>query len=241
MKISVVVPAFNEEKLLPKTLASIQTANGAWIKRGWSSETIVCNNNSTDRTGAVAEAAGAKVVFEPINQISRARNAGAAHATGDWIVFVDADSQPTLELFSAAADAIAEGRVIAGGSTLTLDAKGWDVYWMIRAWNLISRINGWMAGAFIFVDSTAFREIGGFSHELFVGEELDLAKKLRQLARKQKKKLVILNVAPLLTSARKTELYSRKELLQFFLRFILSRKATETDRKACNVWYDGRR
>ncbi len=241
MKISVVVPAFNEEKLLPKTLASIQAANFAWVKRGWSSEMIVCNNNSTDQTAAVAAAAGARVVFEPINQISRARNTGAAHATGDWIVFVDADSEPSQELFSAAAAAIAGGKVIAGGSTLTLEAKGWDVYWMMRVWNLISRIKGWMAGAFIFVETTAFQQVGGFSHDLFVGEELDLAKKLHKLARKQRKKIVILKVAPLLTSARKTQLYSRKELLQFFLKFTLSRKATETNREACNVWYDGRR
>lgn len=241
MKISVVIPAYNEEKLLPTTLASIRLANAAWIERQWSVETIVCNNNSTDKTATVAAHAGAKVVFEPINQISRARNSGAAQATGDWIVFVDADSQPTKELFAAAADAIAKGTVLAGGSTLKLEATGWDVYWMIRAWNLISRINGWMAGAFIFVDATAFRKIGGFSHELFVGEELDLAKRLRPLAREQRKKMVILKSAPLLTSARKTALYSRKELLEFFLRFALSRKATETNPKACNVWYDGRR
>jgi len=53
---------------------------------------IVCDNNSTDRTAEIARAAGAIVVYEPVNQIARRRNCGAAAATGDWLIFVDADS-----------------------------------------------------------------------------------------------------------------------------------------------------
>ena len=82
VKISIVVPAFNEEKLLGDTLAQIKAVAGAFTNIGWDTELIVCDNHSTDRTAEIARAAGAKVVFEPINQISRARNAGAAAATG---------------------------------------------------------------------------------------------------------------------------------------------------------------
>ena len=94
MTVSIVVPAFNEARILAATLASIRRSTAAFDARGWAHELIVCDNNSTDGTGDVARAAGATVVFEPINQISRARNAGAAQATGDWLVFVDADSHP---------------------------------------------------------------------------------------------------------------------------------------------------
>src|SRR5512134_4122720 len=104
MKISVGVPAFNEERLLTETLPNIRAAMDAFDRRGWASELIVCDNNSTDRTAEIARAAGARVVFEPVNQISRARNRGAAEAGGDWIFFVDADSLPSVELFSDAAD-----------------------------------------------------------------------------------------------------------------------------------------
>ena len=76
-KVSIVVPAFNEERLLPGSLASIQAASVAFGDAGWQTELIVCDNNSTDRTAEIAAAAGARVVFEPINQIGRARNAGA--------------------------------------------------------------------------------------------------------------------------------------------------------------------
>jgi len=100
MKISVIVPAFNEEKFIARSLRKIKAATDAFAATGWDSEIIVCDNNSTDRTAEKARAAGATVVLEPVNQISRARNRGASAATGDWLVFVDADSYPSGKLFA---------------------------------------------------------------------------------------------------------------------------------------------
>src|SRR5580704_4609959 len=116
MKISVIVPAFNEEKLVGASLAAIQTAIKSFANRGWDTELIVCDNNSTDRTAELARAAGATVVFEPVNQIGRARNRGAEAATGDWLIFVDADSHPSRELFADTADAIESGKYLFGGA-----------------------------------------------------------------------------------------------------------------------------
>ncbi len=123
MKISIIVPAFNEEKLIGATLAAIQKASRALQVKGWGTELIVCDNNSTDRTGEIARLAGATVVFEPVNQIARARNCGAAAATGDWLIFVDADSHPSVELFEEVAAAIVTGKYLYGGCTLKLDEK----------------------------------------------------------------------------------------------------------------------
>ena len=72
MKISVIVPAFNEQKLIVATLRSIQAALKAFLEKGWETELVVCNNNSTDQTAELAASEGATVVFEPINQIGRA-------------------------------------------------------------------------------------------------------------------------------------------------------------------------
>src|SRR4030095_10665232 len=109
MKVSVVVPAYNEEKLITSCLRSIRAAAQAFEESGTDFELIVCNNNSSDRTGDLARAEGATVVFEPMNQIGRARNAGAAAATGDWLIFVDADSHPPTALFADVAPAIISG------------------------------------------------------------------------------------------------------------------------------------
>jgi glycosyltransferase involved in cell wall biosynthesis len=241
MKISVVVPAFNEERLLPGSLRSIRAAMDAFDRRGWTSELIVCDNNSTDRTAAIAREAGARVVFEPVNQISRARNSGAAEAGGDWIFFVDADSHPTEGLFSEAADAIAGGRCLAGGSTVAYASPPPGAALVIGMWNVLSRITRWAAGSFIFCDAAAFREAGGFSAELYASEEVELFRRLKRVARRNRRTIVILHRHPLLTSDRKLRLYGWRELSKFALKTIVSRGRTLRSRQDCFAWYDGKR
>src|SRR4051812_8089396 len=92
LKISIVIPAFNEERLIRETLHQIKEAAAVFHERHWETEIIVCDNNSKDQTAQLAREAGACVVFEPINQIARARNRGALEAKGEWLLFVDADS-----------------------------------------------------------------------------------------------------------------------------------------------------
>jgi glycosyltransferase involved in cell wall biosynthesis len=241
MKVSIVVPAFNEESELPGSLASIRTAMAAFAARGWDTELIVCDNNSTDRTAEIARAAGAAVVFERINQISRARNAGAAHATGDWLVFVDADSQPTRGLFADVANAIAGGVVLAGGATIASVHPRRAVRVVTRTWNLISRVTRWAAGSFVFCEAAAFRAVGGFSLEYFAGEEIDLFTRLKRLARSERRTIVILDRHPLQTSDRKVRLYTWKEALIFHARTLVKGRRAFRSQEDCFFWYDGRR
>jgi glycosyltransferase involved in cell wall biosynthesis len=235
------VPAFNEERILRASLGSMQAAAEAFTARGWAWELIVCDNNSTDRTADIARSAGALVVFEPVNQISRARNAGAARATGEWLVFVDADSHPTRELFADVADAIAGGRVLAGGSTIAVANGRMPVRIATRGWNTISRINRWAAGSFIFCHTAAFRDAGGFSRELFASEEIDLFRRLKKIARRDRRAIVILTRHPLLTSDRKLHLYTWREMLRFYVRTILKGGRTLKNPEDSFIWYDGRR
>jgi glycosyltransferase involved in cell wall biosynthesis len=241
MKISVVIPAFNEERLIGDSLREVRRAMEVLTERGWEAELIVCDNNSTDRTAEIARTAGAQVVFEPVNQIARARNAGAAVATGDWIVFVDADSHPSRELFADLADQIGAGHYILGGSTVRLETNSFFGRLGCGVWNRVSRMRKLVAGSFIFVEATAFREVGGFSNELFAGEELDLSLKLQKLAKRRGKSIVILHRHPLLTSARKLHLYSQRELFTFFIKAAFAPKRVMRSREDCSPWYDGRR
>ncbi|HEY2329393.1 MAG TPA: glycosyltransferase [Verrucomicrobiae bacterium] len=241
MKISVIVPAFNEEKLLAASLTEIKSAAAAFAARGWEFELVVCDNNSTDRTAEIARAAGAKVVFEPVNQIARARNAGASVATGDWLVFVDADSHPGEKLFADVAREIAAGKTLAGGVTIRLDEKLFVAGLITQFWNYSSRVTRLMAGSFIFVEAAAFRQVGGFSHEFYAAEELDLSLRLKKLARATHRKIIILHRHPIKTSARKMKLYTGRELGGFFLRSLFNHRRTIRNREAAFMWYDGRR
>ena len=145
-----VIPAFNEARLIGETLRHIQTALTVFSRRNWATELIVCDNNSADRTAEMAREAGARVVFEPVNQIGRARNRGAEAATGDWLIFVDADSHPGAELFEDVARQIESGRCLAGGSTVKLDGQYPKANLVTEMWNATSRAFRWLAGSFIF-------------------------------------------------------------------------------------------
>jgi glycosyltransferase involved in cell wall biosynthesis len=236
VKISVVVPAFNEEALLPGALGAIRAAMSAFEE----AELIVCDNNSTDRTAEIARAAGAKVVFEPVNQIARARNAGAAAASGDWLVFVDADSYPSVELFHEAGRAMKSG-CLAGGATLAADSRDLIYRWSMALWNRLSRAARWGAGAFIFCEARAFRALGGFNEELYASEEIDLFRRLKRRAHRDGRVIVILHRHPLRTSDRKWKLYTTSELFRFLLKLLFLGRRTVRDRNACHAWYDGRR
>lgn len=241
MKISIIIPAYNEEKLLPATLRSIREALGGFPEAGWDAEIVVCDNNSTDRTAELAREAGAKVVFEPVNQIGRARNTGAISAAGDWLVFVDADSHPSAALFADVTAAIKSGLYLAGGSTVCLE-KGYPVVSLITGgWNLLSRCTKWAAGSFIFCEAAAFREVGGFSLELYASEELDLFQRFKVLAKKGRKQIIILHRHPLVTSARKLHLYTAREHLWFLTKILLQAGRPLKSREQCLTWYDGRR
>ena len=240
-KVSIIVPAFNEERLLPDTLQSIASAAGAFDQAGWSSELIVCDNNSTDRTAQIAAAAGARVVFEPVNQISRARNAGAAIATGDWVLFVDADSHPSAPLFADVVRAIQSGDCIAGGSTVAVDSTLRSARFAASAWNRLSRSTRWLAGSFIFCDTAVFRRIGGFSQRLYAAEEIDLSRRLKRLARRDGRRIVVLHRHPLVTSARKAHLYSWRDALRFYARLTFTAGRALRTRDGAFIWYDGRR
>jgi glycosyltransferase involved in cell wall biosynthesis len=241
MLVSILVPAFNESRGLAQTLTAIRTAAEAFHARGWTTELIVCDNNSTDGTAAIARAAGARVVFEPVNQIGRARNRAAHEATGDWLVFIDADSEPSFDLFADIADAIAGGRVLAGGSTVAMDHPAATARLGAAAWNLTSRLTRWTAGACIFVEASAFRAIGGFNQAFYAGEEIDLSRRLKRFARARGRVVRVLHRHPLRTSARKVHLYSWLEIAVFLLRTLVTGGRTLRRPDECFVWYDGRR
>jgi cellulose synthase/poly-beta-1,6-N-acetylglucosamine synthase-like glycosyltransferase len=230
---SIVIPAYNEEALLPGTLEQLRAAMAEAPFRG---EVVVCDNNSNDRTGEAARAAGARVVFEPVNQISRARNAGARAARGRFLVFVDADTSVPPGLLCEALGALG-GRACGGGATLAMEGVSHPLALrMVAGWNALSRRFSLAAGSFLFVRREAFRAVGGFSERVYASEEIWLSRALKRWGRAQGLDFVILDGHSLVTSGRKGRWYSPTlifvtVLLMLLCPFLLRFRAF------CWVWY----
>lgn len=241
--LSIVVPAFNEEKLLGESLRAVTAAATAAFGAadiGW--ELIVCDNNSTDRTAVIARDEGARVVFEPVNQIGRARNTGAAAASGAWLLFIDADSRPSAALLAETAALLRRSDVLLAGSAMWTDEPHFTFRLCCHVWNWASRARRLVAGSFILVRADAFREVGGFDLRFFAGEEIDFALRLRaRIGRPRRLKTVILHRHPILTSARKLRLYGAREIARFMFRAVFRPMRTLSRREDCLFWYDGRR
>jgi glycosyltransferase involved in cell wall biosynthesis len=241
MQLSIIIPAFNEERLIARCLQSVSASLAAQATPEFASEIIVVDNNSTDQTAHLAQQAGAQVVFEPINQIGRARNTGAAQATGDWVLFLDADSTLSPELLGDILRVMKSGTAVGCGSTLSMPGLPWWAYAILRCWTQISIVCRWAAGALLLCRRDAFCEVGGFNQELYALEEIDLSKRLHEWGRRRSLKFIILTAHPLDTSSRKISLYSSREIVGQILRVVFRRRRTLTDKKRLSVWYDGRR
>ncbi len=96
MKVTVVIPAFNEERNIAKTIEAILAQDYA------DREVIVVDNASSDRTAVVASKYPVKVVYEPEKGLLNARERGRLEATGELIANIDADCLPEGDWLSRA-------------------------------------------------------------------------------------------------------------------------------------------
>lgn len=230
---SIVIPAFNEETLLPSTLSALTAAMRAVSDRR--GECILVDNDSTDRTAQIAADAGLRVVHEPHRQISKARNTGAAASTGECLIFIDADTWLTPEHLRGALDALQAG-YCGGGARLKLDASGVDMYLAQALWGAISRTRHWAAGSFIYCQRQTFQDIGGFDESRYVAEDVVFSIDLNRWARKNRSSVRILPT-PIISSARKFSWYGKRRVLGQLLRFAI-RPSNMKRRDDCNLWYE---
>ncbi len=211
MRYALIIPAWNEEAVLAETLPKIKAAMAQVTPAGFAGELIVVDNNSSDRTGAVAAALGAQVVFEPVNQIAKARNAGARLAAAlkvEALVFVDADSHPSPELLGAALALLADGVAVGGGARIKMEPPPPPTFRLVQwLWNGFSRWRGLPAGCFLFCRRDAFEAAEGFPETVYASEEIWLGQKLRAWGRVEGRNLrmAIIQEPPMATSSRKLD------------------------------------
>jgi glycosyltransferase involved in cell wall biosynthesis len=230
--VSFIVPAYNEELLVARTL---QALNDAGTALGEPFEIVVADDASTDRTAAIAAMHGARVIFVNSRQIASTRNAGARASHGDLLLFVDADTVVTRMAVRAAIDAMRAGAA-GGGCSIRFDGRV-PLFARVLLWTLLPlyRVFGLAAGCFLFCTRRTFDGVGGFDETLFAAEELSMSRALKRQGR-----FVVLREV-VTTSGRRVRAYSAREILGVLGRLLLAGNTGVKERKGLEVWYGNRR
>lgn len=238
-KVSILIPAYNEEYFIGKTIDSIHHSFKAIQYRFY--EIIVCDNNSTDNTAMIATSKGARVVFESHQQIARARNRAAEAATGTYLIFIDADTKLNSKVLKETLQNFESGKTGAGGAIMVLDQD--NLSWMSKAlstclvcvWNYISRIFKTPAGAYVYCLRNAWKDVGGFDERFYVTEEGWFGLKLNSWCKCRNLKFHIISSHPVTTSSRKLQWYSTWQTIKQAKLLLMPWKTM--NRKHCDVWY----
>ncbi len=230
---SVIIPAYTEEVWLAKSLPALAAAMATSDATG---EVIVVDNNSSDRTAEVAREHGARVVFEPHNQISRARNTGARAASGHYLVFLDADTTMSSELLRCVTTKLGGGGCCGGGALVRFD-PALPIYarWILRLWNWLAVRWKLAAGCFIFCLREGYEGIGGFNEWVFASEDIWFSQRLRRWGRCKGLGFTIIPEPPIVTSARKMQDYPLRNFLAFC--FVMAFPVAVFSRRLSYLWY----
>lgn len=180
--ISVVIPAYNEEKYIVSTLEALK--NQTYPQELY--EVIVVDNGSTDKTSEIAQNNGAKVVlYSKISGVSAARQAGVEASQGEIIAFTDADSSVPESWLSSLEQVFQDQKIVAvGGGAVTLE-KNFFVNTILKIYSQFLKINEFFGktlpwGFNFAARSESLKEVGGFNLELKTSEDWDLALRMQK-------------------------------------------------------------
>ena len=186
MKISLVIPAHNEEKYIGACLDhAIKNSGGIFH------EIIVIDNLSTDKTAEIAKKyPGVRVVREERKGLTRARERGLKEATGDYLAYIDADTRLKKKWVATLMKTLAQhsnsNLVCISGPYTYYDAPLHKKIilngtWWISA-PLTYRLVGYMVlGGNFVAKKSALLAMGGFDQNIeFYGEDTDIARRLNK-------------------------------------------------------------
>ena len=229
---SFIIPAWNEADLIGGTVDAIHAAARSL---GDPYEVIVVDDGSTDETAAIATRHGGRVVPAAHRQIAATRNSGARASTGEFLIFVDADTFVNEAVVRAAVNAMKTGAA-GGGSAVALDDPvPWHSKLVMPMLVLGFRIAGLASGCFLFCTRSAFEAAGGFDERFFGAEELVMSRALKRHGR-----FVVLRES-VVTSGRKLRTHSTLEFWRLMFRAGMRGPKGVQDRRRMDLWYAPRR
>ena len=212
--ISIIIPAFNEERFLPDTLAHLNQAIADLLTTPEHDiETIVVDNASTDRTAAIARDAGARVISESEHNIGRVRNAGAKAAMCNLLVFLDADTLIPSDLLRRVVEVMAEPTCLGGAVDLDHQPARWVMRLYLRCWRFIGLCCGMAQGGVQFCRRAGFDAVGGYDESIYMGEDVDFFWRLGKFARRSGQHVRIIRDVRAIPSSRRFDQWPISRLL----------------------------
>jgi len=196
---SLVIPAYNEARLLPRLLDSVDAARSRYPGPV---QVIVADNASTDATASIVAARGCEVARVEKRRIACVRNGGARLACGESLCFIDADSRIHPETFNAIDAALARPDVV-GGATGVLPER-WSLG-IAATWMVMMPVV-WATGmdtGVIFCRRADFQTLGGYDEERELAEDVAFMWALKRLGARRGQRLVRLTQVKAITSMRK--------------------------------------
>lgn len=201
---SVIIPAFNEEGYLGRTLDHLGAAERFLGTRANTEvQVVVVDNNSTDRTAAIARDRGLSVIEECDHQIAKVRNTGARAAHHDILIFVDADTLVPPSLLVRIGEAMADRRCLGGAVDAAYHPERALLEVYLRSWRAMAAIAHMAQGASQFCRRDVFFELGGYDETFYMGEDVDFYWRLRTLARRRKLRTCVIRDIQVVPSARR--------------------------------------
>jgi len=189
MRYSIIIPTLNEEKLLPNLLKQLSKPE---LKKKYDFELIISDGGSSDKTVSIAEKFAEKVISNEGNRkenISIGRNKGAAAASGDVLIFLNADTElESADYFlSVIEEKFYESEYLA--LTCRIDIKKEDKKlsdsFFLAFYNLYFHLLniigvGMGRGECQVVRKKVFQDVGGFNENLPAGEDFELYNRIRR-------------------------------------------------------------
>jgi len=183
MTFSIVIPAFNEERLIGQCLDSI--AGLAFPHDKF--EVLVVDNGSSDRTCQIAtsyrESMNVTVLLRPKINISALRNAGAAASSGEYLIFLDADMLVNKDWLAQVEKLFISSNVeVVGGSFKVPEHSSWVArVWFGRKTKAVDLSPSYVPSGNLMIRRSQFDLIGGFDESLETSEDCDFSCRARAL------------------------------------------------------------
>jgi glycosyltransferase involved in cell wall biosynthesis len=231
--LSVIIPAWNEEKYVGTAIESLKRAALVYQQeRGCTAEIIVVDNNSSDCTGDVARQYGVQVVHEPVNNIGKARNAGATAARGKYLAFCDADNQVTENLLVLIHDHLENPKIAGGGTWIEPAKRNLKINFFYFLWGIYVRCSRVGVGM-MHCRKADFETFGGFDETIYAAEDVQLAYDLKKIG-----KFNLIHEGWIITSTRKIDQTPLMTMIVKLLGFGFGLQKKIRSKEYCEHWYD---